>query len=396
MPKVNIPMYDVADPQLAALAWSRLVEPGDVVAGALVGALGASEALRWLYQWNSQGAPSGAISADAKTGSLARLESAAASWSTRLAGLDPVQDLRNGHRVGAQLLIPGDPNWPPQLSALGAATPFALWVRGDPELLPQAQRSVALVGSRTSTSYGETTATELAVGLSERGFVIISGGAYGVDAAAHRGALAANGPTLAILANGIDRMYPTGNTALLRAIANGGALVSELPPGATPYRSRFLARNRLIAALANATVVVEAAWRSGALSTARHAASLLRPLGAVPGPITSMASGGCHQLIRDGLAVLVTDAAEVAELASANGDDVAAEPVGNPIETDGLTAEQKQVYGVLALQKYLSPVRLSELAGLALPQVLSALGILELRALAQTNGTSWRCSRSKQ
>ncbi|MFD2772522.1 DNA-processing protein DprA [Cellulomonas phragmiteti] len=178
-------------------------------------------------------------------------------------------------------MIPGDPAWPTGLDDLGALAPFALWVRGAP---PAAPRAVALVGARASTTYGERVTVDLAVELARRGWAVVSGGAYGIDAAAHRGAHG-EGRTLVVLAGGVDRAYPVGNAPLLEEVVRaGGSLVSEVPPGATPSRSRFLQRNRLIAAISGATVVVEAAWRSGAVSTAHHAGRLLRPVGAVPAP----------------------------------------------------------------------------------------------------------------
>jgi len=421
-------MFDIDDPKLAAVAWSRITEPGDAVAGALVNNLGACEALRWLLQTASatqlepetlfthdpilmvstgdtgdifsltkdfepanqkvKPEPRGVSAADPEV--LTRLKSSAEGWRVRLADLDPMADIKNGERVGAHLILPGDPHWPIQFADLGDAAPFVLWVKGDIEFAMFAGRSVALVGSRASTHYGEQVAVQMAAGLTERSFAVISGGAYGIDAAAHRGTLTSEGFTVAFLAGGIDRPYPPGNTGLLRAIADTGAVVSEVPPGSTPYRNRFLARNRLIAALAGATVVVEAAWRSGALSTARHASSLLRPVGAVPGPVTSMASGGCHQLIRSGEAVLVTDAGEVAELAGNFAHDAAAIPVGRTEESDGLTADQKQVYGILPIGKHLDVAALTRNAGLPLPTVLAALGILEIRGLAQSKNNAWR------
>jgi len=384
-------MFDIDDPRLAAVAWSRLVEPGDLVAGALVSALGSSEALRWLFEYRSAGlAPAVPVTAAPVSASLERLQSAAAGWLIRLDGLDPARDISNGERVGARLLLPDEPHWPIRFKDLGAGQPFALWVRGDMEFAARTDRSVALVGARAATNYGERVTADIAAGLVERDFAVISGGAYGIDAAAHRATLTVSGFTVAFLACGIDQMYPPGNTALLRAVVDAGALVTESPPGAIPYRNRFLARNRLIAALAGATVVVEAAWRSGALSTARHAAALLRPVGAVPGPVTSMASGGCHQLIRDGVATLVTDAAEVAELAGATGSDAAATPVGRVELSDGLAVDQKRVFDALSARQYLGPVELTRRVALPLPDVLSALGILEIRGLAKSNGTAWR------
>ncbi|HSO64655.1 MAG TPA: DNA-processing protein DprA [Ornithinibacter sp.] len=200
------------------------------------------------------------------------------------------------------------------------------------------------MGSRAATDHGLTVAGDIAHGLVARGWTVVSGAAYGIDAASHRAALAADGPTVAVLACGADRAYPVTHRGLLDAVARTGAVVSEVPPGCAPYRSRFLARNRLIAALARATVVVEASLRSGSLTTAREARDLFLPVGAVPGPVTSMGSAGCHALLRETDAVLVTDAAEVAELAARIGEDlvVVGEQVGRSPQDD-LDA---QAYGV--------------------------------------------------
>jgi DNA processing protein len=235
------------------------------------------------------------------------LARALSRWAPRLADLDPRPALDALGEHAGVLLVPGSPAWPRRLDDLGPAAPLCLWVRGRPDLAALAARSVAVVGARAATSYGERVAGDLGVGLAEQGVTVVSGGAFGVDVAAHRGALAAGGRTVALLAGGIDRPTPAGNLAVLeRIVDDGGALVAESPPGTPPSRARFLQRNRVIAALTGATVVVEAAWRSGALSTAARAAELLRPVGAVPGPITSTASVGCHRLLRDGAAVCVT------------------------------------------------------------------------------------------
>jgi DNA protecting protein DprA len=229
--------------------------------------------------------------------------------------LAPRRALDAADRIGCRLLVPGDPGWPTVLDDLDATAPLCLWVRGPADLHALSARSVALVGARAATPYGEHVAADLAAGIAEAGGLVVSGGAYGIDVAAHRGALSAGGITVALLAGGVDRTYPAGNRDLLESLAREhGAVVAECPPGTAPVRSRFLLRNRLIAALAGATVVVEAAWRSGALSTAAHAGALLRPLGAVPGPVTSMASVGCHRPLRDGAAVCVTSTADVLEL----------------------------------------------------------------------------------
>ena len=213
--------------------------------------------------------------------------------------------------LNLSFLIPGDTHWPRGFEDLGTAAPIGLWVYGAVEAL--AADSIAVVGARSATHYGEWAAADIAAGIASSGWTVVSGGAYGIDAAAHRGAIAAHGRTVAVLAGGVDVAYPRSNELLFRAIVEHGALVSESPPGTQPLRHRFLVRNRLIAAMSRATVVIEARMRSGASATAGQAAGLGRDVMAVPGPISAAASAGCHQLIRDG-AVLVTSAADVFEL----------------------------------------------------------------------------------
>jgi DNA processing protein len=215
-----------------------------------------------------------------------------------------------------RLIGPGDAEWPGALDQLGPGRPYALWLRGNADLRFACSRSVAMVGSRAATGYGGHVAGEIAADLGERGWAIVSGGAYGIDAAAHRGALAAEAVTIAVLACGVDYPYPAGHADLFAAIAAQGLVVSEWPPGRHPARMRFLVRNRVIAALSCGTVIVEAGERSGALNTARHAANLGKPLMAVPGPVTSAQSAGCHRIIRDWGASCVTRAADIIELLS--------------------------------------------------------------------------------
>lgn len=395
--------FDADDPVLAAAAWSRIAEPADVVAGALVAHLGAGPALAWLV--DAAGDPGRALREAAaaevpvpdasgepasRRGATQRLAAAVARWVPRLENLDPRRELRVLERYGGALLVPGDPRWPAALGDLGPAAPFALWVRGEPDLAALAARSVAVVGARAATSYGEHVASRLASGLVDRGFTVVSGGAYGIDAAAHRGAVAAGGPTVALLACGVDRFYPQGNHELLRRVAEGpGCVVSEVPPGSAPFRQRFLARNRIIAALARATVVVEAAWRSGALSTARRAADLLRPVGAVPGPVTSMASGGCHALLRDGVATCVTDAAEVAELAGDLGEDAAPAPRGEARVVDALDETGRRLWDALPLRSPASLESVARTAGLSPREALAGLGGLALDGLAEQRDGGW-------
>lgn len=369
----------------ARAAWSRLVEPGDTVAGALVTALGPEDALEWLRQ----SGPSPRLPvAEGRAG--VALAAAAERWRTRLTALDTGRDLAMLDRLGGRLLVPEDPGWPEALADLGAAAPMCLWVRGgvdEATLLARLRRSVAVVGARACTAYGERVTAELAAGLASDGWCVVSGGAYGVDAVAHRAALAVRGATVAFLAGGVDRLYPAGNTELLRAVADGGALISEVPPGSVPAKVRFLQRNRLIAAVARATVVVEAAWRSGALSTARHAAGLLRPVGAVPGPVTSASSAGCHRLLREGAAVCVTDVAEVLELV---GTVPAPEPGGERRAEDDLGPVARRTLDALPLRRPAPEESVARTAGLSEREVRAALGRLELAGLACRDGAAWR------
>lgn len=233
-------------------------------------------------------------------------------WRAQLAAVPPDAGITAALAAGTGLICPGEPGWPAQLDDLGPARPHALWVRGAADLDSLTRRSVSVAGSRAATAYGRHIAGEMAGDLASAGWTIISGGAYGIDAAAHRGALVADGPTVAVLACGPDIAYPREHASLLGGIVTaGGAVISECPPGSRPDRFRFLARNRLIVALGQGTVIVEASTRSGSLATARHARQLGRPLMAVPGPVTSAVSAGCHDLIRNQDASLVTSAADI-------------------------------------------------------------------------------------
>ncbi|WP_018544769.1 DNA-processing protein DprA [Streptomyces sp. LaPpAH-108] len=305
MPPEGVREEAAGDDRLARVFLTRVVEPGDETAGRWLRAFGAPEVARRL---RGGGKPLPGVSPKRWQGLLARAE-----------GAGPERDLAVAGEAGARFVCPGDTEWPAQLDDLGDARPVGLWVRGHPGLRIWALRSVAVVGARACTEYGAHTAAALAAGLAERGWVVVSGGAYGIDGAAHRGALAADGATVAVLACGVDRPYPRGHTALLDRIAEQGLLVGELPPGDHPTPSRFIVRNRVIAALTRGTVVVEAACRSGSLVTARAAQRLGRPTMGVPGPVTSALSAGVHELLR-GEAFLVTDAAEVTELVGAMGE----------------------------------------------------------------------------
>lgn len=283
---------------------------------------------------------------------------------------------------GRRLLVPGDAGWPVGVDDLGDHAPIALWVRGDPALPDRLGRSIAIVGARAATGYGEHVTIDAASGLVDRGFTVVSGAAYGIDGAAHRAALASGGATVAFLAGGVDRFYPSGHETLLTRIVDRGAVVSEVPPGTAPTKWRFLQRNRLIAASSAATVVVEAGWRSGSLNTAGHAAALGRPLGAVPGPVTSSASAGCHRLIREYDAVCVTNAGDMAALV---GDP---EPV--PEAVSHVDAARVRVLDALSGTSARPVSRIAALAGLSLDAVRAQLGLLELDDLVVESPSGWR------
>ena len=301
-----------ADALLARIAWSRLVEPGDGVAGALVAALGPWAALQLLVEGAAPRRISERVrehgvelAADIVTDALAR-------WRLRLDRGATVGDVGQALATGQGVVAPGDPSWPPALDDLGVHAPMLLWTRGDAALLRTPALSV--VGARAATGYGTHVTAEIVDGVCRSGTTIVSGAAYGIDAVAHRTALAAASPTIAVLAGGADRAYPAAHDSLLERIARDSLVCAEMIPGAAPTKWRFRARNRLIAALAPATLVTEAGVRSGTLNTAGHAAELGRVLGAVPGPVTSAASAGCHLLVREYGATLVTNTREACEL----------------------------------------------------------------------------------
>lgn len=366
---------------VARAAWTVIAEPGDAVAGALIDALGAEDALAVALGDGTSLLPPGGGSASTSRA----LADGRARWRLRA---DPraVRDaLRNAADIDAALLIPGDESWPLALDDLGPHAPAALWVRGDPALLRQEPR-VAMVGARAASGYGEHVAAELAGELAADGAVIVSGGAYGIDGAVHRAALGVDGATIAFLAGGVDRAYPAGHQRLLRQIADEGALVSEPPCGTAPTKWRFLARNRLIAALGQATVVVEAGWRSGSLNTAGHAASLGRPLGAVPGPVTSASSAGCHRLLREYDAQCVTSAREVRELWGQVAD--------QPREPGRQDPNRTRVLDALGSRSRLSVDEIARRAGLSADRVRSLLGVLHLEGDVAVDDRGWRRAAS--
>ena len=302
---------------------------------------------------------------------------------------------------GAWLVTPADPLWPPQLNDLGPTRPYGLWCRGDSRhLLDVASApSVALVGSRDPSIYGTEATTHLAAELARRGYTVISGGAMGIDIAAHRAALTQQGsdlPTIAFMAGGLDRLYPAQNSDALNMIVDRGLIMSEVSVGNTPTRWRFLERNRLIAALARHTIVVEARWRSGALNTARHAMEIGRTLWAVPGQINSPNSVGTNRLLRDGLAQTLTEAADILEYDAAAGFELGTEHesewdrVASSSALDELTERQGRVWDDLSPRSYRGVDEIAAALGLSARDVMADLFHLGRCGLAESSGTSWR------
>ena len=354
--------------RFARAAWSRVAEPGDPLAARLIRAHGPVAALQLAASGAEQGVQ---------------------RFLPRLEVLDVERDLEVGAKFAARVICPGDPEWPHGLDDLGAP-PYCLWVRGPVDHASSCQRSAAVVGARSATTYGEMMATEMAAGLGERRFTIISGAAFGIDAAAHRGALATGATTIAVLAGGVERPYPSSHAALIARIVEVGAVVSEVAPGSAPTKTRFLQRNRLIATMGRGTVVVEAGLRSGSLNTARTAAEHGRVVAAVPGPVTSMMSAGCHEAIRSGMAQLVTDAAEAAEAIGDYGSDLAPARRGPTMAGDELDEPAARLLSALPVRKGVPATRLAVSSGLSVAEVRSLLGRLDLCALAERHGEGWR------
>lgn len=365
--------------RLARVALTRVLEPGDVVGGRWLREVGAGEVLRRLGGGEEQ---------ERLPGVTAR------RWEglrARAATVRPERDLEDVREAGGRFVCPGDAEWPVTLDDLGDARPLGLWVRGRPSLRIWALRSVAVVGARACTEYGAHMAAGLAAGLAERGWVVISGGAYGVDGAAHRGALGAGGATVAVLACGVDRPYPRGHAELIGRIAEQGLVVGELPPGDHPTPSRFILRNRVIAALTRGTVVVEAAYRSGALATARSAQELGRFTMGVPGPATSGLSAGVHELLR-GDGVLVTDAAEVVELVGDMGE-LAPARRGPVVPRDLLDSGVRRVLAVLPARGCVGARDVAIGAGTTEDDAIGRLYELQSLGFVERHGDGWQLTR---
>jgi DNA processing protein len=309
----------------------------------------------------------------------------------RLQTASGATDLEAAARLGARLVCPGDEEWPASLDDLGwvGRASFGLWVCGPLSLVEATATSVAMVGTRTATDYGASVAGDMAYELGERGWSVVSGLAFGIDTAAHRGALSAGGTTIGVLACGIDVPYPKSNRPLYDRLTAEGLIVSEHPPGSAPQRYRFLVRNRIIAALSLGTVVVEMAFRSGARSTAAHAAAINRHVMCVPGPVNSAMSGGCHRLLRERPeTVLVTNAAEVVEQCGHMGD--FAERESAPARTRDLLGPMvARVFEGVPVQKHANVTGIATTAGVSVPVAAAALAALASAGLVECVDERW-------
>jgi DNA processing protein len=399
------------DERYARAALTYLAEPGDPWLAALVregGAAGALAAIR-----------AGRVAVGPRRDAAER---AMDRWRLRLAAVPGPEEVAGRLASGIRLITASDAEWPDGLAELGDGQPYAIWLRGTvTDLGAACRRSVAIVGSRAATGYGTFVAAELAASLAARGWTVISGGAYGVDGAAHRGALAARGMAVAVMACGVDRAYPVGHTELLDGVAGEGAVISEWPPGQGVSRLRFLVRNRVIAAITRGSLIVEAGRRSGALNTARHARDLGRTLMAVPGPVTSDMSAGCHSVIRDWQATLVTSADEIIEAldlvsASARGTpgrppslssgmlpfDVpaAGSPRDHPTREDrardALDHEAAAVLDALPVRGGMPTSDIAARAGLEPKTVMARLAVLAVFGLAERTERGWRARPAGQ
>ena len=375
----------------ARIVLGHLIEPGRRDLGELVHALGPVEGLRRL-----------------RAGEVA--EPLALAASSRLASIetDHLVDraAARAAQLGARIITPEDTEWPGQLADLVRISrdgpdrvrrdtypPQCLWLRGPWPLAEACERSVSIVGARASTPYGDHIAGELAYGLADRCWAVVSGGAFGIDAAAHRGTLAADGCTVAVLACGIDRPYPASHASLFDRIGEQGLLVSEWPPGADPHRHRFLTRNRVIAALSRGTILVEANLRSGARYTLKRARDLGRIVMAVPGPVTSALSIGSHDELRTENTTLVATVAHVIEAVGRIGSDLAPPLRAEDTPVDRLSSLQQQVLDGVRPRKILDAEQIAAVVGVSAREARSVLPRLEQAGFVTAVGSGYRLFR---
>lgn len=371
---LTIPRAVLATERSARAAWSALAEPEDPRVRDLIAEFGPIEGL---------------------LAGLSGRDSKHRIFIERAARTDLGEATAFAMRHGIHLLIPGDPEWPEGVNDL-TVPPVCLWVMGDPDLSSLARRSVAIVGARMSTPYGNQVAASMAAGVVERGYAVVSGAAFGIDKSAHLGALSCGGRTVAVLAGGVDRAYPTAHAGLIAEIAETGSVMAECAPGWAPTRPRFLLRNRLIATMTAGTIVVEAGLRSGSLNTARSAARHCRPVGAVPGSVMSQVSAGCHGIVRDGLATLVCDAKDVLDLVGVMGVD-AAPHQSDPVQPeDRLDPVDAIILAAVPRRGAASVDTVAFTAGQTVAEVMGALARLELGGFVSRHDGGWKRRRSSR
>jgi DNA processing protein len=382
-----------AEDRAARVVLTWLTEPGNRIVWSLVETQGAATTVGQL------------VAGDIEDDKLR------AAVLAKLSTLDPRRlaelALRRAERLGARIVVPSDAEWPDRVDALAlletglpgsvnrdVRPPLCIWVRGPWPLGDTLARSVAVVGARAATGYGTQVTSDIAYGLAEQEWTVVSGGAFGIDAAAHRAALTAGGRTVAVLACGVDRPYPAGNAAMFERITEAGLLISEWPPGADPLRHRFLIRNRVIAAATAGTVVVEAAARSGATQTMSRVLALRRPAMVVPGPVTSAMSVGCHELLRRHPdAILVTGAEQVLEAVGRMGEYLLEPTRGPEHRRDQLDDESALVLEAVPGRGTATPEDLVTRCGLPLRTVLRRLSLLELAGLVDRRDNGFALSR---
>lgn len=369
--------------------WTILAEPGDELAGLVRLTLGARNSVDFLIAGqNAEFLTKRVLQteyselAKERFGDLQHaLQNALQRWMPRLSESHFQSVVKIAGTLGIRFVTADNQEWPTKLSDLGLAMPAGLWVRGD---LAAIEPAVSIVGSRIASSYGLWVCSDFVSELNDLGYRVVSGGAFGIDAAAHSNANNLGAANFAVMAGGVDNYYPNANSELLREVSRLGAVMSELPPGARPTRWRFLQRNRLIAALGQATLVIEAGHRSGAINTVNHATALGRLVGAVPGPINASTSDGCNRLIRDGYAQLTGSLSDLRDLLGVRAVQQDFDFALAPLElraADALTARHQTL------------TALGTKSGLTPHELAIALGSLELQGLVQRNDREmWRKS----
>lgn len=362
--------------RIARMLLSQWCEAGDQALGARVRVQGAHAVVEEVLSGRSPLPASSGIGARVPAGTT--YDEAVGRW------IEPAWT--TAERIGARYVVPEDSEWPSQLDDLRDAAPMGLWLAGAGHLRLLALRSISVVGARSATAYGEGIARELGAHLAESDWLTVSGGAFGIDAASHRGALAVDGATACVLAGGVDVPYPRSHADLLARIRDSGVLISEAPLGGAAMRHRFLTRNRIIAALSRGTVLVEAALRSGGRSTVREAGALNRVVMAFPGPVTSPMSAGCHAVLRDETAQLVTSPREVLALVEGR---LTSDAPGNSDGGEALGWRERRVLDAVPARRPAPLVNIARLAGLGLAEAMTALGTLDALGLVQRAGEGW-------